>query len=57
MGKKQSYKNIAMNVFAFVVQFFISFYISPLIVSKVGASAFLMILCHMLQSLQRCSTR
>lgn len=25
MGKKQSYKNIAMNVFAFVVQFFISF--------------------------------
>lgn len=40
MGKKQSYKNIAMNVFAFVVQFFISFYISPLIVSKVGASAY-----------------
>lgn len=40
MEKKQSYKNIAMNVFAFVVQFFISFYISPLIVSKVGASAY-----------------
>ena len=40
MGKKQSYINIAMNVFAFVVQFFISFYISPLIVSKVGASAY-----------------
>lgn len=40
MGKKQNYKNIAMNVFAFVVQFFISFYISPLIVSKVGASAY-----------------
>lgn len=30
MGKKQSYKNIAMNVFAFVVQFFISFYIKPM---------------------------
>lgn len=40
MGKKQNYKNIAMNVFAFGVQFLISFYISPLIVSKVGASAY-----------------
>lgn len=40
MGKIQNYKNIAMNIFAFIVQFFISFYISPLIVSKVGASAY-----------------
>ncbi len=29
-----------MNIVAFIVQFFISFYISPLIVSKVGASAY-----------------
>ena len=40
MEKIQNYKNIAMNIFAFVVQFFINFYISPLIVSKVGASAY-----------------
>lgn len=38
--KKQNIKNIAMNIFSFVIQFFISFYISPLIVSKVGASAY-----------------
>lgn len=36
----QTYKNIAMNVLAFAVQFVISFYISPLIVGKVGASAY-----------------
>ena len=40
MGKIQNYKNISMNIFAFIVQFLISFYISPLIVSKVGASAY-----------------
>lgn len=40
MGKKQNLKNILMNVFAFGVQFIISFYISPVIVSKVGASAY-----------------
>lgn len=40
MGKKQTYKNIVMNVMAFCVQFFISLYISPIIVSKVGASAY-----------------
>lgn len=40
MGKKQSVKNISLNIIAFCVQFVISFYISPLIVSKVGASAY-----------------
>lgn len=40
MGRGQRYRNILMNIFAFGVQFFISFYISPLIVSKVGASAY-----------------
>lgn len=40
MGKKQTYKNIVMNIFAFGVQFVISFYISPLIVSEVGTSAY-----------------
>ncbi len=40
MGRRQNYKNIVMNVLAFAIQFLISFYISPLIVSKVGASAY-----------------
>jgi O-antigen/teichoic acid export membrane protein len=38
--RKQNSKNILMNVLAFSVQFIISFYISPIIVSKVGASAY-----------------
>jgi O-antigen/teichoic acid export membrane protein len=40
LSKKQNIKNIAMNIVAFSVQFFISFYISPLIVEKIGASAY-----------------
>lgn len=40
MGKRQTYRNIAMNIIAFGVQFVISFYISPVIVSKIGASAY-----------------
>lgn len=40
LGKKQNYKNLAMNVIAFGVQFIISFYISPIIVSNVGAAAY-----------------
>ena len=40
MGKKQDYKNIAMNIFAFVVQFAINFYVAPVIVGKVGTSAY-----------------
>lgn len=40
MRKRQTYKNIAMNILAFGVQFVISFYISPIIVGKVGASAY-----------------
>lgn len=40
MSKKQSYKNIMMNIFTFVIQFVINFYISPIIVKRVGASAY-----------------
>lgn len=40
LGKKQNLKNIAMNLIAFATQFLISFYISPIIVSKTGASAY-----------------
>lgn len=40
IGKKQINRNIAMNIFAFAVQFIISFYIAPIIVRKVGASAY-----------------
>ena len=40
LGKKQNYKNLAMNVIAFGVQFVISFYISPIIVRHVGAAAY-----------------
>ena len=36
MGNNQLYKNIFMNVSAFLVQFVISFYISPVIVKGVG---------------------
>lgn len=40
IGKKQNYKNLAMNILAYAIQFVIGFYISPVIVSKVGASAY-----------------
>lgn len=40
MKKSQTYKNLAMNIIAFGVQFIINFYVSPVIVSKVGASAY-----------------
>lgn len=40
MKKKQTYKNIAMNIVAFGVQFVINLYISPILVSKVGTSAY-----------------
>ena len=40
MGRKQNTKNLLMNIVAFGVQFIISFYISPKIVDKVGASAY-----------------
>ena len=33
-------KNIGMNIFAFVVQFVISFYISPKVVSGIGTEAY-----------------
>ena len=36
----QTYKNILMNILAFFVQFIISFYISPVIVSGVGTAAY-----------------
>lgn len=40
MERKQNTKNLLMNIVAFCVQFIISFYISPKIVGKVGASAY-----------------
>ncbi len=40
MNKRQTFINLIMNTVAFAVQFVISFYISPLIVSNVGASAY-----------------
>ncbi len=40
IGKKQNYNNLGMNILAFVFQFFISFYISPIVVSNVGAAAY-----------------
>jgi len=40
IGKRQNFKNLLMNAVAFGVQFFISFYISPIIVKNVGASAY-----------------
>lgn len=39
-GKKQNLKNLLLNIIAFGVQFAISFYISPIIVGNVGASAY-----------------
>lgn len=40
IGKKQTYKNIILNIAAFMLQFGISFYSSPIIVAKVGKSAY-----------------
>lgn len=40
MGKKQNIKNIAMNIVSFIVQFAINFYVAPLVVNKVGTSAY-----------------
>lgn len=40
IGTKQNSKNLILNIAAFVVQFLIGFYISPVIVGKVGASAY-----------------
>ena len=40
IGKKQNTKNLLMNLIAFSVQFIISFYISPIIVENVCASAY-----------------
>ena len=40
IGKKQISKNLVFNIIAFVLQFAISFYISPVIVSKVGKAAY-----------------
>lgn len=34
-GNKQTYKNIILNMAAFGVQFFISFFVSPQVVGKV----------------------
>lgn len=39
-GNKQTTKNLLLNIIAFGVQFVISFYISPKIVSSVGAAAY-----------------
>lgn len=39
MGKRQTYKNLALNIFAFFIQFITSFYLSPIIVRNVGTSA------------------
>ena len=39
-GNKQTYKNIILNMMAFGVQFLISFFISPKVVGKVGATAY-----------------
>lgn len=40
MGKKQQAKNIFLNIAAFGVQFFISFYISPIVVANAGKEAY-----------------
>jgi len=39
-GKRQNIRNLLLNIIAFIVQFAISFYISPVIVDGVGASAY-----------------
>ncbi len=38
LGAKQKYKNLGMNILAFGIQFLISFYISPIIIKKLGVS-------------------
>lgn len=40
MSKMQNYKNISMNIFAFIIQFIINFYTVPIMVSKLGASTY-----------------
>lgn len=40
MEKKQTYKNVYINVFAFVIQFLTNFFIAPIIVGQVGAAAY-----------------
>ena len=40
LGKKQGYKNIVVNLLAFIVQLVLSLYVSPLVVSQVGAAAY-----------------
>ena len=40
IGKRQFVKNVFYNIAAFAIQFIINFYISPLIVEKVGVSAY-----------------
>ncbi len=40
MGSRQTYKNIFMNISAFLVQFVMSFYVSPMIVREIGTSAY-----------------
>lgn len=40
MGNRQLIKNIIMNIVSFAIQFAMSFYIAPVIVGKVGASAY-----------------
>lgn len=39
-GNKQTCKNILLNMMAFGVQFFISFFVSPQVVGKVGSTAY-----------------
>lgn len=39
-GNKQTMKNIILNILAFGVQFIISFFVSPRVVGKVGATAY-----------------
>lgn len=40
MEKKQTYKNVYVNIFAFVIQFLTNFFIAPIIVGQVGAAAY-----------------
>ena len=40
VGNRQLYRNIFINIAAFIVQFVLSLYIAPVIVNKVGASAY-----------------
>lgn len=40
LGRKQNYKNLSLNIVAFLVQFIVNFYISPIIVGNVGKAAY-----------------